>query len=76
MKVFKTHVYLKGDADTLEDAEETYATFIVMAEDEGQVEALVKEYIKKEDLLKGEIEILNVKEVPIDQTGVLGLVVD
>jgi len=67
MKVFKVHVYLEGDVDTLEDSEETYATFIVMTKDEGQAEALVKEYIKKENLLKGDVEILNVKEVPIDE---------
>jgi len=38
MKVFKVHVYLEGDVDTLEDAEDTYATFIVMAKDESQAE--------------------------------------
>jgi len=76
MKVFKVHVYLEGDVDTLEDAEETYATFIAMAKDEGQAEVLVKDYIKKEDLLKGDVEILDVEKVPIDQAGVLGLVID
>ena len=58
MKVFKVHVYLEGDVDTLEDAEETYATFIVMAKDEGQAEVLVKEYIQREELLKGDVETL------------------
>ena len=76
MKVFKVHVYLEGDADTLEDAEETYATFIVMAKDEGQAEVLVKEYIKKEDVLKGDVEILDVEEVSVDQPSVLGLLVN
>ena len=76
MKVFKVHVYLEGDVDTLEDAEETYATFIVMAKDERQAEILVKEYIKKENPPKGDVEILDVEEVPIDQASVLGLVVD
>jgi len=61
--------------DTLEDFE-AYATFIVMAKDEGQAEILVKEYIKKENLPKGDVEILDVEEVPIDQPGVVGLVVD
>ena len=76
MKVFKVHVYLEGDVDTLEDAEETYATFIVMAKDEGQAEILVKEYIQREELLKGDVEILDIEEVPTDQASVLGLVVD
>jgi len=76
MKVFKVPVYLEGDVDTLEDAEETYATFIVMAKDEGQAEVLVKEYIQREELLKGDVEILDVEEVPIDQASVLGLVID
>jgi len=67
MKVFKVYVYLEGDVDTLEDAEEAYATFIVMAKDEGQAEILVKEYIKKEELMKGDIEIEDVQEVPIGQ---------
>jgi len=75
MKVFKVHVYLEGDVDTLEDFE-AYATFIVMAKDEGQAEILVKEYIKKENPPKGDVEILDVEEVPIDQAQVLGLVVD
>jgi len=47
-----------------------------MAKDEGQAEILVKEYIKKENLPKGDVEILDVEEVPIDQPGVVGLVVD
>ncbi|RLF80580.1 hypothetical protein DRN38_03810 [Thermococci archaeon] len=76
MKVFKVHVYLEGDVETLEDAEETYATFIIMAKDEGQAEVLVKEYIQREELLKGDVEILDVEEVPIDQASVLGLVID
>jgi len=76
MKVFKVHENLEGDVDTLEDAEETYATFIVMAKDEGQAEILVKEYIKKENLPKVYIEIDNVEEVPIDQAQVLGMVID
>jgi len=42
----------------------------------GRAEILVKKYIKKEDLLKGDVEILDVEEVPIDQARVLGLVVD
>ena len=75
MKVFKVHVYLEGDLDTSEEAEETYATFIVMVEDKGQAKVLVKEYIKKENLLKGDVEILDVEEVPIDQAGVLGLMI-
>jgi len=65
---------LPGDP-TLEDFE-AYATFIVMAKDEGQAEVLVKEYIKKESPPKGDVEILDVKEVAIDQARVLGLVVD
>ncbi|MCD6099623.1 MAG: hypothetical protein J7K33_03465 [Candidatus Marinimicrobia bacterium] len=76
MKVFKVHVYLEGDVDTLEDAEETYATFIVMAKDERQAEILVKEYIKKENPPKGDVEILNVEGVPIDQAQVLGMGID
>ena len=75
MKVFKVHVYLEGDVDTLEDFE-AYATFIVMAKDEGQAELLVREYIQRGELLKGDVEILDVEEVPIDQAQVLGLVVD
>jgi len=47
-----------------------------MAKDEGQAEILVKEYIKKENPPKGDVEILNVEEVPIDEEKVLGLVVD
>ena len=39
-------------------------------------EILVKDYIKKENLSKDGVEILDVEEVPIDQEGVLGLVVD
>ena len=54
MKVFKVHVYLEGDVDTLEDFE-AYTTFIVMAKDEGQAEILVKEYIKKENPPKGDV---------------------
>ena len=76
MKVFKVYVYLEGDVDTLKDAEETYVVFIVMAEDEGQTEILVKEYIKKENLSKDGVEILDVEEVPIDQAGVLGMVIN
>jgi len=75
MKVFKVHVYLEGDVETL-DGFEGYATFIVMAKDEGQAEVLVKEYIKKENLPKVYIEIDNVEEVPIDQAQVLGMVID
>lgn len=52
VKVFRVHMYLEGDVDTLEDAEETYATFMVMAKDEGQAEVLVKEYIKKKTYSK------------------------
>lgn len=37
---------------------------------------LVKEYIKKEGLMKGDIEIVDVQEVPIDKEQVLGMVVD
>jgi len=61
--------------DTLEDFE-AYATFIVMAKDEGQAEILVKEYIKKENLPKTYIEIDDVEEVPIDEEKVLGMIVD
>jgi len=61
--------------DTLEDFE-AYATFIVMAKDEGQAEILVKEHIKKENPPKGDVEILDVEEVSIDQAGVLGMVID
>ena len=75
MKVFKVQVYLEGDVDTLEDFE-AYATFIVMAKDEGQAEILVKEYIKKENLPKTYIEIDDVEEVPIDEEKVLGMIVD
>ena len=45
----------------------TLRNFVVMAEDEGQAEVLMKEYIKKENLLKGDVEILDIEEVPIDQ---------
>jgi len=75
VKVFKVHVYLEGDVDTLEDFE-AYATFIVIVKDECQAEVLVKEYIKKENPPKGDVEVLDVEEVPIDQVQVLGLVVD
>jgi len=36
----------------------------------------VKEYIKKENLPKGDVEIVEVEEVSIEQAQVLGLVVD
>ncbi|KPU63035.1 hypothetical protein EP1X_05655 [Thermococcus sp. EP1] len=57
--------------DTLEDFE-AYTTFIVIAKDEGQAEILVKEYIKKENPPKAEIEIEDFQEVPIDEAKVLG----
>lgn len=72
MRLFKVHVSNYNE----EEDNKAFATFIVLAKDEGRAELLVKEYIKKEELLKGDVEILDVEEVPIDEEQVLGLVVD
>ena len=48
----------------------------MLARDEGRAELLVKEYIKKEELLKGDLEILDVEEMPIDEEKVLGVILD
>jgi hypothetical protein len=72
MKLFKVHV---SNYDEEEDSK-AFATFIVLARDEGKAELLVKEYIKKEELLKGDLEILDVEEVPIDEEQVLGIILD
>lgn len=45
-----------------------FATFIVLARDEGRAELLAREYIKKEELLKEDLEILDMEEVPTDKT--------
>ncbi|AIF69626.1 hypothetical protein PAP_06130 [Palaeococcus pacificus DY20341] len=72
MKLFKIHVVNYGE----EEDSKAFATFLVLARDEGRVELLVREYIKKEELLKGDVEILDVKEVPTDKEQVLGVILD
>lgn len=75
MKLFKVNVHLEGNVDTLEDSE-AYTTFLVLARDEGRAELLAREYIKKEELLKGDVEILDVEEVPTDEEKVIGVIFD